>query len=171
MHVAFDPLCFRILGTLLDDKTYCRVTRAERMLWDQSAHERQQRKEEQRLTATLRGRAECHVDCEGVALLLQFSDTAPFLSNCFWVGDLEAPFEVTLHIEFCCVRRDLSLLRSAIRTFLQDLLQIEDLHVLRETLTFSDEFTGVRLYDNGRHYRSDIPRRLFGKAAALMVEQ
>ena len=156
MHVAFDPLCFRILGTLLDDKTYCRVTRAERMLWDQSAPERQWRKGEQRLTARLRGKAECHVDCEGVALLLQFSDTAPFLSNCFWDDDLEAPFEVTLHIEFCCIRRNLSLLQSAIRTFLQDLRHIEDLHVLRETMTFSDEFTGVRL---------------FRKASALMVDQ
>ena len=171
MHVALDPLCFRILGTLLDDRTYCRVTRTERMLWDQSAPERQWRKGEQRLTARLRGKAECHVDCEGVALLLQFSDTAPFLSNCFWDDDLEAPFEVTLHIEFCCIRRNLSLLQSAIRTFLQDLRHIEDLHVLRETMTFSDEFTGIRLYDNGQHYRSDIPRRLFRKASALMVDQ
>ena len=171
MRIADDPLCFMILGTLLDDRTFCRMTRAERMLWNQSAPQRQWRKGEQQLTVRLRGKAECHVDCEGVALLLQFSDTAPFLSNCFWDDDLEVPFEATLHVEFCCIRRNLSLLQLAIQTFLQDLRQIEDLHILRDTLTFSDEFTGVRLYDNGKHYRSDIPRRLFSKAIALTVDQ
>ena len=169
MHIVDEPFFFMILGTLLDNRTFCRMTRAERMLWNQSVGPTTTMA--QQLTVRLRGKAECHVDCEGVALLLQFSDTAPFLSNCFWDDDLEVPFEATLHIEFCCIRRNLSLLQLAIQTFLQDLRQIEDLHVLRDTLTFSDEFTGVRLYDNGNHYQSDIPCRLFSKATALTVDQ
>ena len=171
MCIVVEPFFFTILGNLLDNRTFCRMACAERLLWNQSAPQRQWRKEEQQLTVRLRGRAECHVDCESVALLLQFSDTAPFLGECFWDDDVEAPFEEVLHIEFCCIRRNLSLLRLAIKTFLLDLRQIEDLHVLRETLTFSDEFTGVRLYDNGKHYRSDIPCRLFSKVKARTIDQ
>ena len=171
MCIVDEPFVLKILGDLLDDRTFCRMACAERLLWDQSAPQRQWRKAEQQLTVRLRGRAECHVDCEGVALLLQFSDTAPFLGECFWDEDVGTPFEELLDIEFRCSRTNLSLLRLAIKTFLQDLRQIEDLHVLRETLTFSDEFTGVRLYDNGKHYRSDIPCRLFSKVRARTIDQ
>ena len=96
-------------------------------------------------------------------MLLQFSDTAPFLGECFWDDDVETPFEKLLHIEFHCKRRNLSSLQRAVKTFLQDLRQIDDFRVLRETLTFSDEFTGVRLNDNGEHHQADICCRLVDK--------
>ncbi len=51
----------------------------------------------------------------------------------------------------------------AVKTFLLDLRQIDDFRVLRETLTFSDEFTGVRLNDNGEHHQADICCRLVDK--------
>ena len=76
---------------------------------------------------------------------------------------METPFEELLHIELHCSRRNLSSLHLAVKTFLQDLRQIDDLRVLRETLTFSDEFTGVRLNDNGEHHQADIFCRLVDK--------
>ena len=104
------------------------------------------------------------MDCEGVALLLQYSETAPFVGQVFWVDDAETLFDKLLHIEFICQRKTLLSLHRAVKIFLQDLRQIEVLYVLRETLTFSDEFTGIRLYDNGKHHRANIRGRLINKA-------
>ena len=163
MSIVDESFFVTNLGAYLDNRTLCRLSCAERLPRDSSFPQRQQRKEDQPLTLRLRGRAECHVDCEGVALLLQFSDTAPFLGECYWDDDVETPFEELLHIEFHCSRRNLSSLQRAVKTFLQDLRQIDDFRVLRETLTFSDEFTGVRLNDNGEHHQADIYCRLVDK--------
>ena len=154
---------FTSLSECLDDQTLCRLSCAECLSRDLTFSQRQQRKQEQPLTLRLKGRAECDVDCEGVALLLQFSDTAPFLGQCFWDDNVETPFEQLLHIEFHCKRNTLLSLHRAVKTFLLDLRQIDDFHVLRETLTFNDEFTGVRLYDNGKHHKADICCRLVDK--------
>ena len=102
----------------------------------------------------LKARTECDVDCESIALLLRYSETAPFVSQVFWVDDAETIFDKVLHIEFVCKRKTLLSLHRAVRIFLHDIRQIEVLYVLRETLTFSDEFTGIRLYDNGKHHRA-----------------
>ena len=48
-------------------------------------------------------------------------------------------------------------------TFLDGLRALIDAHLLRETLTFSDEFTGMRLMDDGACHRIDIPRRVLDK--------
>ena len=154
---------FTSLSECLDDQTLCRLSCAECLSRDLIFSQRQQRNQEQPLTLRLKGRAECDVDCEGVALLLQFSDTAPFLGQCFWDDNVETPSEQLLHIEFQCKRKTLLSLHRAVKTFLLDLRQIDDFHVLRETLTFSDEFTEVRLYDNGKHHKADICCRLVDK--------
>ncbi len=61
-------------------------------------------------------------------------------------------------------RQTLPLLRRALKAFLRDLRDMDDLHVLRATLTFSDEFLfGDRTHDNGAQHRADIPRRVYDK--------
>ena len=71
--------------------------------------------------------------------------------------------DLRFHVEFCSSRRDLPLLCLAVETWLGRLQAMSDTHVLRETLTFLDEFTGDRLYDDGAYHRFDIPRRVFDK--------
>ena len=129
MVIVDKSFFFTSLSECLDNQTLCRLSCAKRLPRDITSPQRQHRKEEQRLTLRLRGRAECHVDCEGVALLLQFSDTAPFLGECFWDDDVETPFEELLHIEFHCSRRNLSLLHLVVKTFLQEFRPMEDLFV------------------------------------------
>ena len=155
---------FTNLSEYLDDRTLCRLSCAECLSQTLTFSQRQHRKQEQPLTLRLKARVECDVDCEGVALLLRFSDTAQFVGQVFWVDDAETFFDKFLHIEFTCKRKTLLSLHWAVKIFLLDLRQIDALYVLRETLTFSDEFTGVRLYDNGKHHRADICGRLVDKA-------
>ena len=61
-------------------------------------------------------------------------------------------------------RQTLPLLRRALKAFLRDLRDMDDLHVLRETLTFHDEFFfGDRTRDDGAQRRADLPRRFYDK--------
>ena len=57
-------------------------------------------------------------------------------------------------------RDDISRLHRAVRKFLIGLEDLDDLHVLRETLTFRDEYTGDRISDDGEHHQVDSLRRL-----------
>ena len=155
---------FTGLREYLDDETLCQLSCAERLSHHLTCEQRQHRKQEQPLTVRLKARTECDVDCQGVALLLRFSETAPFVGQIFWVDDAETFVDKLLHIEFICKRKTLLSLHRAVKVFLEDLRQIEVLYVLRETLTFSDEFTGVRLYDNGKYHRADVCGRLVAKA-------
>ena len=152
------------LSQYLDDRTLCQLSCAESLSHRLTCEQRQHRKQEQLLTVRLKARTECDVDCESIALLLRYSETAPFVSQVFWVDDAETLFDKLLHIEFTCQRKTLLSLHRAVRIFLHDIRQIEVLYVLRETLTFSDEFTGIRLYDNGKHHRADVCGRLVAKA-------
>ena len=155
------------LSHYLDDRTLCRLSCAERLSHSLTCEQRQQRREEQPLTLRLKGRTECDMDCASISLLLQYSETAPFVSQVFWVDDAETMFDKLLHIEFSCTRKTLLSLHEAVKIFLEDLLQIEVFYVLRETLTFSDEYTGIREYDNGSFHRADICNRLVAKASHL----
>ena len=49
------------------------------------------------------------------------------------------------------------------KTFLLGLRGLDDLHVLSETLTFHDEYTGDRTFDDGARHQADILRRLSQK--------
>ena len=152
------------ISIYLEDKTLCRLSCAERLSRSLTCEQRQHRQEEQPLTVRLKGRTECDMDGASIALLLQYSETAPFVSQVFWV-DAETIFDKLLHVEFSCQRKTLSSLHDAVKIFLKDLLQIEVFYVLRETLTFSDEFTGIRAYDNGKYHRADVCGRLVAKAS------
>ena len=55
------------------------------------------------------------------------------------------------------------LLCRAVETFLEGRRGLVDAHILREILTFSDEFSGMRLMDDGDYHRVDIPRRVLEK--------
>ena len=153
------------LSEYLDNQTLCRLSCAERLSHSLTCEQRQQRREEQPLTVRLKGRTECDMDCASIDLLLQYSETAAFVSQVFWVDDAETIFDKLLHIEFACTRKTLLSLHEAVKIFLEDLLQIEVFYVLSETLTFSDEFTGIRTYDNGTFHRADVCGRLVAKAS------
>ncbi len=153
------------ISIYLEDKTLCRLSCAERLSRSLTCEQRQQRREEQPLTLRLKGRTECDMDCASISLLLQYSETAPFVSQVFWVDDAETIFDKLLHIEFSCQRKTLLKLHDAVKIFMKDLLEIEVFHVLRETLTFSDEFTGNRTYDDGIYHRADVCSRLVAKAS------
>ena len=155
------------LSEYLDNQTLCRLSCAERLSHSLTCEQRQQRREEQPLTLRLKGRTECDMDCASISLLLQYSETAPFVSQVFWVDDADSVFDKLLHIEFSCQRKTLLPLHEVVKIFLEDLLQIEVFQVLRETLTFSDEFTGNRTYDNGKFHRADVCNRLVVKASHL----
>ena len=67
-------------------------------------------------------------------------------------------------LDLCSSRQTLPLLRRALKAFLRDLRDMDDLHVLRETLTFRDEFFfGDRTRDDGARHLADIPRRFYDK--------
>ena len=149
------------MGDFLDDPGLCALACSERMRWDRSSLQRQTRKDEQLHVLLLSGRAECRDDCERAALQLGGVNVEPFLGECFWGGRHE--LDLRFHVEFCSSRRDLPLLCLAVETWLGRLQAMSDMHVLRETLTFHDEFTGDRLYDDGAYHRFDIPRRVFDK--------
>ena len=155
------------LSEYMDDQTICRLSCAERLTRSLTCEQRQHRQQEQPLTLRLKGRTECDMDCASISLLLQYSETAPFVSQVFWVDDAETMFDKLLHIEFSCTRKTLVSLHEAVKIFLEDLLHIEVFYVLRETLTFSDEYTGIREYDNGSFHRADVCNRLVAKASHL----
>ena len=153
------------LSHYLDDRTLCRLSCAERLSHSLTREQRQQRREEQPLTLRLKGRTECDMDCASIHLLLQYSETAPFVSQVFWVDDADSVFDKLLHIEFSCTRKTLLTLHAAVKIFLEDLLEIEVFYVLRETLTFNDEYTGNRTFDDGSFHRADVCNRLVAKAS------
>ncbi len=155
------------LSQYLDDQTLCRLSCAERLTHSLTCEQRQHRQQEQPLTVRLKGRTECDMDCASIDLLLQYSETAPFVSQVFWVDDAETIFDKLLHIEFSCQRKTLLSLHKAVKIFLEDLLEIEVFYVLRETLTFNDEYAGNRMYDNGSFHRADVCGRLVVKASHL----
>ena len=155
------------ISMYLDDKTLCRLSCAEHLTHSLTRAQRHQKKEEQPLTLRLKGRAECEMDCASISLLLRYSETAPFVTQVFYVDDAETLFDKLLHIEFSCTRKSLLTLHEAVKIFLEDLVSIEVFYVLRETLTFSDEYTGIREYDNGAFHRADICNRLVAKASHL----
>ena len=155
------------ISTYLEDKTLCQLSCAEHLTHSLTRAQRQYQQQEQPLTVRLKGRTECDLDCASVHLLLQYSEAAPFVSQVFWIDDAWTMFDKLLHIEFSCQRKTLLKLHDAVKIFLEDLLQIEVFHVLRETLTFSDEFTGNRMYDNGKYHRADVCNRLVARASHL----
>ena len=162
---------FMGLGSLLDDKTLCEMACAERLCWDRSASERQMREDEQQQILELMGRAECHEDCERVTGLLHSSSIAAFVVENFWHSDGESQrfSDVLFHLEFRCSRQNLPLLRRTLKAFLRDLHGLADLHVLNETLTFREEYTGERLYDNGAQHRADIALRFYDKVRRVIA--
>ena len=151
------------LGDFLDDHALCALACSERLRWDRSAPQRQTRKDEQEQILQLLGRAECCHDCERATRLLCFASVAPFVGECFWGTNDDRYPDVWFHLEFRSSRRNLPLLRRAVKTFLRGLRALSDLHVLRETLTFRDEFTGDRLRDDGAQHQGDILRQVFDK--------
>ena len=153
------------ISTYLEDKTLCQLSCAEHLTHSLTRAQRQYQQQEQPLTVRLKGRTECDLDCASVHLLLQYSEAAPFVSQVFWIDDAWTMFDKLLHIEFSCQRKTLLKLHDAVKIFMKDLLEIEVFHVLRETLTFSDEFTGNRTYDDGIYHRADVCSRLVAKAS------
>ena len=169
--VRVDDDMFASMSPFLDDKTLCAMACAERLCLDSSASERQMREDEQQQTLELMGRAECHEDCQRVAGLLYASSIAPYVVENFWHSDDEShPFpDVLLHLEFRCSRQNLPLLRRALKAFLRDLHCLADMHVLTDTLTFREEYTGQRLYDNGAQHRADIALRFYDRVRIVVA--
>ena len=155
------------ISLYLDAKTLCRLSCAERLTHSLTREQRQHQQQEQLLLVRLKGRTECDMDCASISLLLQYSETAPFVSQVFWVDDAETIFDKLLHIEFSCQRKTLLKLHEAVKIFLEDIRQIEVFYTLRETLTFSDEYTGNRTFDDGKYHRVDVCNRLVAKASHL----
>ena len=149
------------LGDFLDDRALCALACSERLRWDRSASQRQTRKDEQLYFLQLQGNAECAWDCERAAELLDH--VAPFVGECFWGGPSDLRPDVGFHIEFLSSRSNLPQLHRAVKTFLLGLRGLDDLHVLSETLTFHDEYTGDRTFDDGARHQADILRRLSQK--------
>ena len=147
------------LGDYLDDAGLCTHASSERDRWAHSARQRQARKDGQLQFLLLSGVAECAGDCDGACALLSGGAIAPFVGECTWGEGGDPRF----HVNFRASRSDLPLLCRAVETFLDGLRALIDAHLLRETLTFSDEFTGMRLMDDGACHRIDIPRRVLEK--------
>ena len=147
------------LGDYLDDAGLCMHACSERDRWARSAPQRQARKDGQLQFLLLSGVAECASDCDRACELLSGGAIAPFVGECTWGEGGDPRF----HVNFRASRRDLPLLCRAVETFLGGLLGLVDAHILRETLTFSDEFSGMRLMDDGDYHRVDIPRRVLEK--------
>ena len=150
------------LGDYLDDAGLCMHASSERDRWAHSARQRQARKDGQLQFLLLSGVAECASDCDRACELLSGDAIAPFVGECTWGEGGQEP-DPRFHVNFRASRRDLPLLCRAVETFLDGLRALIDAHLLRETLTFSDEFTGMRLMDDGACHRIDIPRRVLDK--------
>ena len=109
----------------------------------------------------LMGRANTHRDCQRLVRLLDASRAAPFVFENFWHSDDEYFPDVVVSVEFRCSRQDLSRLCWAIESLLQDLCNIPELNVLTDTLTFSEEYSGQRLYDRGNQHRANFALRFY----------
>ena len=133
---------------------------------DRSASEKQMWDKRQQ-TLQLMGRAGCHKDCQRVVRLLYASNVAPFVFENFWHSDDDRFPDVLLHLEFRCSRQNLPLLRRALKAFLRDLHNLAEMHVLTDTLTFREEYTGQHLYDNGAQHRADIALRFYDKVRSV----
>ena len=133
---------------------------------DKCASEKQMRYKQQQ-TLQLMGRAQCHQDCQRVVRLLYASNVAPFVFENFWHSNDNYFPDVLVHLEFRCSRQNLPLLCRALAAFLQDLCYLSDMHVLTETLTFREEYTGQRLFDNGAQHRADIALRFYDRVRSV----
>ncbi len=109
----------------------------------------------------LMGRANSHRDCQRLVRLLDASRAAPFVFENFWHSDDEYFPDVVVSVEFRCSRQDLSRLCWAIESLLQDLCNVPELNVLTDTLTFSEEFSGQRMYDRGNQHRANFALRFY----------
>ena len=155
---------FTLLGDFSDDPELCAIACSDHTRWESSTSQRQTRKDEQILYLQLEGRAECPLDCERAAELLD--RIAPFVGECVWGTDDDRYPDVSFHIEFSTYRCEIDFgLHRAVRNFLIELGDLDDLHVLRETLTFRDEYTGERIFDRGKYHKCDILHRLPQKLA------
>ena len=133
---------------------------------DKCASEKQMQDKQQQ-TVQLMGRAQCHQDCQRVVRLLYASSVAPFVFENFWHSNDDYFPDVLLHLEFRCSRQNLPLLCRALEAFLQDLCDLSDMHVLTETLTFREEYTGQRLFDNGAQHRAEIALRFYDRVRSV----
>ena len=109
----------------------------------------------------LMGRANSHRDCQRLVRLLDASRAAPFVYENFWHSDDEYFPDVVVSVEFRCSRQDLSRLCWAIESLLQDLCNVPELNVLTDTLTFSEEYSGQRMYDRGNQHRANFALRFY----------
>ena len=112
-------------------------------------------------TVQLMGRAQSHKDCQRLVRLLYASRAAPFVVENFWHSDDEYFPDVLIHLEFRCTRQNLSRLQWALQAFLHDLCNLPELNVLADTLTFSEDYTGQRLYDRGDQHRANFALRFY----------
>ena len=157
---------FALLGDFSDDPELCALTCSDRARWESSTSQRQTRKDEQALYLQLKGRAWGPWDCQLVAELLDPISIRYYMSECFWGTHDELRPDVDFHIEFECERCRIPRLHRAVKLFLSSLRGLggmQGLRVLRETLTFQDEYTGVRIPDHGEHHQADILHRLSQK--------
>ncbi len=154
---------FTLLGDFSDDPELCALTCSDRARWESSNSQRQSRKDKQMLYLQLKGRAECPLDCEHAAELLDHIEL--YVMESFWGRHDDRYPDVWFHIELFTTRGDISGLRKALRKFLTGLGDLDDLHVLQETLTFRDEYTVERIYDRGEYHKADILHRLPQKLA------
>ena len=113
------------------------------------------------------GRANSHKDCQRLVRLLYASRAAPFVFENFWHSDDEYFPDVLVHLEFRCSRQNLSRLRWALEAFLQNLCNLPELNVLADTLTFSEDYTGQRLYDRGNQHRANFALRFYSNVKSV----
>ena len=115
----------------------------------------------------LMGRANSHRDCQRLVRLLDASRAAPFVFENFWHSDDEYFPDVVVHLEFRCSRQNLSRLCWSIESLLQDLCNLPELNVLADTLTFSEEYSGQRLYDRGNQHRANFALRFYSNVKSV----
>ena len=118
-------------------------------------------------TVQLMGRANNHKDCQHIVRLLYASRTAPFVEENFWHSDDEYFPDVLVHLEFRCSRQNLSRLCWALEAFLQNLCNLPELDILADTLTFSEDYTGQRLYDHGTQHRANMALRFYDRVKSV----
>ena len=112
-------------------------------------------------TVQLMGRANSHRDCQRFVRLLDASRAAPFVFENFWHSDDEYFPDVLVHLEFRCSRQNLSRMCWALDSLLQNLCNLPELNVLADTLTFSEDYPGQRLYDRGDQHRANFALRFY----------
>ena len=55
----------------------------------------------------------------------------------------------------------------ALQSFLQNLCNLPELNVLADTLTFSEDYTGQRLYDRGNQHRANFALRFYSNVKSV----